>query len=678
MYEVGECVPSACRLNSSNSRDFCGDESYSCCVMSETDIRTLHCSNYDIQVVVVKACGCASCAKPSLKISGTALDFDNVPVRYAEVWVNGVFETYTSRFGSFSFEASLLTDKITILIDDTFLQQYLPIVKVLQISPDMKGTLNVEMKLFRASEPLEIDSTEENTLVAGTTEQGSPIIQVDIPSNAFYNIDGTEYTGTVSASLTFLDPTNNSMFKNAPGLFKFTDAEGQQGDLASFGVFNLYFTNSEGQEVVLNEVVDFYTPNDIVSAAGGEEIKLWALNAENGIWDYISSGSNSERKKRQVARNWVGAIDFAAISRTQWLNYDVISYRSDACYYKIRLYNERSLTTAVTRPSARILVETITIANSNMRIIQAYINNPEDECIPTICDNIKAFIYAYYYDNTVKDMYAANPYIVATNNIIQYTLTGDEKALEITTMRSTDGPFFASEETCKISTPTESHLRCHYGHNTHDWQVLLEFTSSQGDIFNQIELSQMTWYPNRQEGYRVCFVKVKIDLAGNVAVNDLKLKTVSSVGTVTDFIGKVYGVRTVNIQSSQTVCIEYKCSGLFDPEFLSYENVIDYTHVKIQLDFPIQQMVCEVTSESSLVTADPPGTNIVQLGNIGGVYEFKAPVAGGSSMGVYYSTSDAGSYSNAESIALGTCQSGIDESSPEDQNFGVAVTFTCT
>lgn len=704
LYEVGQCIASSCRLNTSSTEDSCADETYSCCTMSEADIRTVQCANYELQVVVVKACGCATCISPSLEILGTVVDFEsNDPIKYAEVWVNGEYETFTSSSGSFRFDIQTSLDHLTILIDDSYNRLYIAGIKVISLTPDMTGTLNIEIKLFKKDDPVEIDSTVENTLVAGTSDSGSSILQIEIPSNAFYYADGTPYSGIVSASLTFLDPTNSTLLRSLPGVFQFTDSEGLQGDLDSYGLFNLDFVDSAGQPLELGAVLSVYVPSDVAAdTESGETIKLWVLNTATGKWEYVGPDSSSRRRKRRqdnanmigdygremkserVVRKrrqenvyYIGDIEYETYTASVWYNIDKVRF-SERCYVKVLFFDDDSLYVPRKDPSEYINVNFISFRNNIMRNFVGYVG-PYSNCMIAQCDDGDTYISAAHYwwfSGSYTDLFVAEP--VTDSTVVPYTTFKD--VLKIETVTSVEGPFYPSLPQCEVSSTYSSHLRFHYGLTLQEWEVQKTFEPlppQTMSIPQQKNLSEFTWYPSRAEGYRACYVKVRLELLDNTGVNNFTLGVTSygqSVGAIAD---KILGWRVESIRSSisKTICMEYKCSGSIDPIFEN-GNDIDYTKVKVELDYP-DQMECTISEASGLVNADPPGTNTAQANNAGGTYMFNAPVHSGSETGVYHATSDKKILKNAKTNALKTCESGQTISGDPDPLEGVAITFTC-
>ncbi|XP_052801541.1 cartilage intermediate layer protein 1-like [Mya arenaria] len=165
-YEVGDCVATKCRgYNDLNSDLKCGKDAVSCCTVGEMKFETVQCSDYELQVLVVKSCVCGYCATSSLKITGTVLSFDdNEAIKYSEIYVNNNYETFTNSLGNFYLTLSEQTDRVTISVYDNFIQQYLPAVNGYYFTEDMHGSLSVTIQMVKKPHPIYLDSTTPNSL----------------------------------------------------------------------------------------------------------------------------------------------------------------------------------------------------------------------------------------------------------------------------------------------------------------------------------------------------------------------------------------------------------------------------------------------------------------------------------------------------------------------------------
>lgn len=688
LYDVGECIPKKCRGNSSAESGTCHEDISSCCTIGDAVLKKVQCSNYELEVIVVKSCSCGACTVNPLTISGTALGLeDQAPLKFGEVWVNGVLKAYTSSSGTFDFKASSTSSKITITLKDNYFKQFLQAIKVIEISDNIGGTLHVDIWLIRVADPVEIDSSVENTLVAGLSvdDASTPIVQISIPANAFYRSDGSQYNGAVQASLTFLDPTNTSILESMPGVFEFVDDEGQTGNLASLAVFNLYFEDTEGNTLVLDEVVDLYVPIGVGANITENDLKLWIMNPDTGVWEIVTSGTGARRRKRQNSALWVGEIDWAIVDGQNWFNYDSIIYLTDSpCYFKIRLFKDKKLTEPVLYTGKTVLVDNHILDGNILTSIKDYIFYPDNRCITSICEDRNAFVTLYYYSsNDYQPLYAAEPKLGSGNQ--NYAITDEEKVLKIQMTASDDGPFYESKTTCLASNSSSAHLTYNYGKEFESFIYKEIFEIVPGlSIEENVYISQRTWYPKRDEGIRACFIKVKFLFETGINLSPgqyIKMKATSYGGSNTVIQNFILGVQEYEIEhdnETATYCIEYKCSGTIDPYF-EFEGIqIDYTRVAFALTYPSGEVSCEVTDEADFISSDVTSLNHAQIGNTNGTYEFYAPVVYTPDLGLYSSTSDLLDVESAKDIAKKECRSG-ELQNLEDKNpdVGVGITFTC-
>lgn len=592
------------------------------------------------------------------------------------------FEAVTSNKGKFNFVVSKSTPKITINIQDSYSNRFLPAVKVVNINEDMSGTLNIEIWMFQSDEPIKIESTVPNNLVAGATSENVsvPIVQISVPANAFYYPNGTQYVGTLDASLTFLDPKNATDLQNIPGVFQFVDVDGQAGNLASLGVFNLYFSDTLGNPLILDEVIDVYIPNGVNT--GNNDIKLWRLNTETGLWEIVYSDTGVRRRKRRTdTATWVGEIDWSTISNREWYNYDFVYYLTDQpCFFKVRFFKDKALTENVPNPERNIYLQYHIIDGNVMRTIQDYIYYPEDHCVPGICENENAYISSFYYGRTGYEvMFAGKPELGSLNT--PYAITDGDKVLKIAMSRSMVGPFYEDKAQCIISSAANYHLRYHFGKTSEVFTLLRTFTPTLPFSLAQQNLSRRAWYPKRDpEGYRVCFIKVRVLFeAGTILTpgQSIKLQSSSIGGTDSNIAGVVLGIREfpiTSVDNASTYCIEYKCSGIIDPDF---DEDFDYTRVTVKLIYPTSDIECTVTNEADFVTSDETALNVQRNGSSNG-WEMYAPTVYSPNNGLYSATTDLLDLPRAYATAQNECKSGgLSSVSGENPDKGLALTFTC-
>ncbi|XP_060561874.1 cartilage intermediate layer protein 1-like [Ruditapes philippinarum] len=679
-YNVGECISKGCRENTTSESNVCHEDITSCCTIGDADLEKVQCSDYELDVIVIRSCSCGACASTSLTVFGTALGLeDGSPLRYGEVFVNGVYKTFTSNTGTFSFVATKDSPRITLNLRDVYLKQFLPAVKVIEINDKMNGNLRVKINMIRTVKPIEIESTTENTLIAGASAS-KPIVQVSIPANAFYYQNGTKFEGTVQASFAFVDPTNISTFNNIPGSFEIVNQEGERAELASQAIFNLFFEDLSGNPLILDDVIDLYLPLESGENVQDRDVKLWRLNTKTGIWEYITQGPGKRRRKRQESARWIGEIDWSIISGNEWLNYDyVYDITDNPCYFKIRLFQDETMYSSIVNPEKQIEV-TYHILRDNkttLRTISDYIYYPESDCVIGICENETAYITLHYYGRKGYDvLFAGKPELGQSNQYFE--LMDNNKTLKLQMSSKSIGPFYDGYSRCSATGKDENHLRYHYGETSEVFTYNKFFSPTQGNIENQILISQRTWFPKRQEGYRVCFVKVRIlvEIEYLSPGQFIKLRATSKGGTNENTHNFTFGIREYKIQNLTDIslCVEYKCSGTIDPVF---QEMDDFTKIELKLFYPESEMTSSVTQEADFLTDFQSLPNVAQIGRTDGIYEIYAPTVYTPDLGLYSATSDQLDIESATNTAEGECISGTPQNL-DDQNpdLGVAVYFS--
>ncbi|XP_060579023.1 cartilage intermediate layer protein 1-like isoform X2 [Ruditapes philippinarum] len=677
-YNVGECIAKSCRENSTFDSGSCHDDTTSCCTIGESKLEKIMCSGYELDVIVVTSCSCRSCISNSLTIYGTARGLeDGFPLKYGEVFVNGVFITFTSSSGTFSFVASKDSPKITLNLRDVYIKRFLPAVKVIEINDNLKGVLRVEIQMIQKAEPVQIDSSTENSLIIGKSPLSSPV-HVSVPANAFYLQNGSEYVGTVQASLAFIDPTDISNFNNVPGSLEIVDEEGQRAELASQAIFNLNFEDSSGNPLVLDEVIDLYLPDDVSTNIGDKGVQLWGLNTETGIWENIAHGTGKRRRKKQSSR-WIGEIDWSIISDFDWFNYDYVEQVTQKpCYFKIRLFQDEKLLTTVVNPEKLIEVRSHILRDNKttLRTVSDFLFSPENECIIGICEDEYAYITLHYFGRKGDELlFAGLPKIV--QGISNYELMDNNNTLKIQMSLSSIGPFYENETQCMVSGKDENHLRYHYGETTELFTYNKFYSPSQGDQMQKL-MEQRTWYrQHTQIGYKVCFIKVRIliEVAYLYPGQYIKLRATSKGGTNENTQNFTFGIREHYVQNLEdtTFCVEYKCSVQLETEEMN-----DYTKLEIKLIYPQSEFTSNLTREEDFITNFPDLQNAAQIGRRDGIFEIYVPaVYTDPDLGLYAGLSDMLDIDRATNTARGECISGKphkqNENNPE---LGVAIFFS--
>ena len=613
MYEVGDCSSKICRQEHANQTKQCGDTSKSCCVPSRFETKSINCSDYELQLIVVKACACGAYNAPSVQISGKVVSAESgSTIKYAEIWLNGEFETYTSGSGNFYASLTDSVDKAVITVKDTYNHKYLDTTKVIRIANGVVGSISVTIQMLGKSEPVLIDATLDSVLSMKTTKNNSvePVALLDIPADSFYVSDGTLFTGTVSASVTFVDPTDENLKDAVPGVFQFVDEKGTTMNLASKGVFNLEFRGENGDILYIDGAIEVTFPDNRES-----NFTLWKLNKATGVWESLTPSIQQNKRKRRQSAGYgaIGEIDMTQVEFTDWFNIDrlVVDMSDNVCYFRTRIYKDKCLSEEITGFS----YYKMELRRIQDNALETYWGDyPHYTCFAAPCENdvgyVKLLEYSYILDDRL-DFVAQEPLIIY--DPLTYKLVEKGSTIGIIMTSSEFGPFYTNEAECEASEKDESHLRFR--------------TPSSPEVFTALEVSptptrelppsspefqemqKKAWYPLRKDIFSTCFMKVKVNAIRSDSSDSFLDFYVSSFG-LRGHLSKtwnfLFGIRQFEVDiasGSGFYCIEYKCSGT-----LEETNIVDYTQVRIALP-PNSPYRCQVQHVKESLIDYPFGEN---------------------------------------------------------------------
>ena len=586
LYEVGDCMSKTCRQEDANETRQCSDSSKSCCVPSRFETKSINCSDYELQLIIVKACACGTCNEPSIQISGKVLSAKSgSTIQYAEVWLNGEFETFTSGSGSFYASLTKSVDKAVVTVKDTY-NKYLETTKVIRIASGMGGAISVTIQMLEKSNPVIIDPTIDSVLTMETTKNASagPVSLLDIPADSFYRSDGTKFSGMVTSTVTFIDPTDDNVKDAVPGVFQFIDEEGTTMDLASKGLFNLQFEDENGESLYIDGIIQVRFPENYDS-----NFTLWKLNKASGVWEPLTPSIQTNKRKRRQSVYTIGEIDMAKVEFTNWFNIDKVVDTSDnVCYFKTRIYKDKDLSEEKTYSDYGYYEMELRRVQDNT--LETYWGDfPHYTCFAAPCENyigyVKLFKYSYILSNYL-DFIAAEP--LMTRDPLTYTLVEEESTIGIIMQSSEFGPFYTDEAVCEASEIDKSHLRFRIPASPEFFTAQEVSPTPTRDLRpNSPEFKEMqkkAWYPNRKSVFSACFIKFKVDVQMSDSTDStLKFYVLSFglQGLLSEVWHFLFGIREFEVDiasGSGFYCIEYKCSGTLEDT-----EMIDYTRVRIAL-----------------------------------------------------------------------------------------------
>jgi hypothetical protein len=150
-----------------------------------------------------------------------------------------------------------------------------------------------------------LPQTVTQTVSSGTarTVSLSNGAAVDL-SGAYSNADGSDYTGDVQVTLHLLNPTDDNMQQQMPGMLLAENLQNEARMLETLGMVAVELRSDTGEKLNLSEgtTATITVPLDPETLAGApNEIPLWYFDEENGYW--IEEGSATLQ-----GTNYVGTV----------------------------------------------------------------------------------------------------------------------------------------------------------------------------------------------------------------------------------------------------------------------------------------------------------------------------------------------------------------------------------
>jgi len=117
------------------------------------------------------------------------------------------------------------------------------------------------------------------------SQEGASGSHIDIPDSVYTDTDGNLYTGTVAASLEFMDVTTNEGKVLFPGSFEGVNTNGVIQQFVSHGLISLSCKDTNGNPLNFSEGTVATLTFDAVSSMEGENvIPLWYYDYLQGLW----------------------------------------------------------------------------------------------------------------------------------------------------------------------------------------------------------------------------------------------------------------------------------------------------------------------------------------------------------------------------------------------------------
>ncbi|XP_068127371.1 cartilage intermediate layer protein 2 isoform X2 [Hyperolius riggenbachi] len=694
-YNVGKCSNSQCvgRLSSALQ---CRDKVHYCCGVKQMKLQEVKCPGYILPVMVVVECGCAECTQHKVLVRGRVSAYDTgEPLRFGQIFLSGENVGFTGYKGDFTLQVPEGTKRLVV----TFLDPEEKFVETIKVFPfDSKGnTVYQDVKVMRRKDPIVLNPSVTNIISLGEIIGQDAIGEIVIPPSSFRRTSGETYSGTVKASLSFLDTRNISTAAAASSDLNFINRDGNISPLRTYGMFNLDFREEAnnamlqtGKVEVKLDVEHIKMPQHI------KEIKLWSLNPQTGLWEEESDfqmASGNKRKRREERSFLIGQLE---IRERRLFNLDVPEFRR--CFVKVRTYmNEKFI------PNEQIEGVVVTLINlepmpgfpTNPRAwgrFDSVITGKNGACLPAFCDADQPDAYSAYVTATMsgEELEAApsspklNPNVIGVSQPYLSKLnyqrtdhedsTGKKSAFKINLAKpnpnnfaETSGPVYAYRNLrgCEEASSKDNHFRFYRVEEDKYEYNVVRFDET--DMTSWIS-SYLSWWPNPQE-FRACYMKIGIQ-----GPQQYMIRSRNIGGSHPNTAGQLYGLRDarsvtdVKIEGSSAACLEFKCSGmLFD------QSLVDRTLVIVT-----PQGSCHVTKVNQLLeeylNRHPPHA----LGNNTETFNMLAPADPlGHNYGIYTVTDQ--NPRLAKEIAIGRCFDGTSDGFSREMKtqVGIAVTFHC-
>ena len=236
----------------------------------------------------------------TVNVIGTVVDENNNPVSDAQV-VSGSITTTTNTQGIFVLEnAPAFTDFGTITVKKQGYfdgsRSFIPVdgdnqVKIMMLTRNTAGSFNAGSAGPVSNEGVTVDF-----------------------SGAAFSANGTAYSGTVTVSMNYIDPTDPDMEEQMPGMLIGTTGE-QMGILTTYGMVNVEMEDDAGNKVDIadgSSATIKYPIANAQLATAPETIDLWSYD-EKGYW--VKEGVATRQGNEYVGE----------VTHFSWSNVDVMS-----------------------------------------------------------------------------------------------------------------------------------------------------------------------------------------------------------------------------------------------------------------------------------------------------------------------------------------------------------------
>lgn len=314
------------------------------------------------------------CKDNGIILTGTVVDsVTNEPLNKMKIKLTAKLVTNTDVNGFFNITIGSDLDEVVIRVKDKK-RMYMDAVRIVDIAEGFRGPVELQLTMIKKADPVKINSTVESklSLSADPLNLTAGNAFIVISPNSFTNRKGKPYTGSVKASITFVD--SNSVSEDIiPGRF-LTPVGGRLENMISDGIMSFGFSGADDKELIAGPIQFNFR----------EGMRLWDLNTATGLWE--PSKVLPVRRKRQVV---LTEKFLKKVSSGRWYNIDKIP-RAPRCYFKARIFDEASgaeiTDSNVASFKPRIIA--YTSQNQRLRLYARFTRSPNDTCFEVRCPKV--------------------------------------------------------------------------------------------------------------------------------------------------------------------------------------------------------------------------------------------------------------------------------------------------
>lgn len=198
--------------------------------------------------------------------------------------MSGVDTVFTNGSGAYSFDKCRVVNGRCVVKFE--LREFFSVVRTADIL-DGEARIDAVMMAQNSKEGVSEVARFYNSQGA-TVEVGN--MKIAIPANSLvYEKDGKNFSGSVFASVYYLNPNSGTFTKEMPGGdMSGVTADGKSVVLVSYGMVEVTMKDSVGQKLQLREgaesVLTFPIPEGFTEEQKYDKIPLWYFDEEKGTW----------------------------------------------------------------------------------------------------------------------------------------------------------------------------------------------------------------------------------------------------------------------------------------------------------------------------------------------------------------------------------------------------------